>query len=133
MEREKEDEMILDENAKVSADIRRIINNGFYTHHPFRSSSGQLGDFIRIAEQIRSLPADDFSYCFEAIAEQVDKRRLDCTGCYGKGLAFLKYLAKDIDEQRYAKSAAQYHEFFTARECIPNYEEILLELIQSMD
>jgi len=36
--------MCLSENATVKAEVRRTINNGFFTHHPFKYNSGQLED-----------------------------------------------------------------------------------------
>jgi len=84
--------MYLSEAANVSDNVRRIIDNGFHTQHPFKLSSAQLEDFISVYNEIAELPKDDFQLCWDTLRELTDS--VDwCPGCHGKGLAYLKFLS----------------------------------------
>lgn len=121
--------MSLSDHANVSKELRRVINNAFYEHHPFRSASGQLTDFILSFHEIRQLPLQDFSLCVDAIREVVVRKNC-CYGCYGKGLVYLKLLTNGIDQTRWEVAAAEYERFATARNWMSDFEQELIEMMQ---
>jgi len=100
----------LSEKAQVSENLRRIINNGFYIQHPFALSSAQLGDMISIFAEMRRLPAEDLALCVKAIDALVHSKE-DCVGCYGKGLSYLKWLTKGLDEDAHRAFTKKYNAF----------------------
>ena len=121
--------MSLSDRANVSGELRRMINNAFYEHHPFKRSSGQLDDFLRSFHEIRQLPPEDFSLCFEAIHE-VLTRNSDCNGCYGKGLAYLKLLTHGVDSSRHETANREYEAFANARDdWASDFEQDVLEIM----
>jgi len=74
--------MYLSAKTKVSEEVRRIINNGFESHHPFKSPQ----DYLSILDEVRQLPLEEFKLCLETIKQVVEKHS-GCYGCHGKGLA----------------------------------------------
>ena len=110
--------MSLSEQANVSESTRRILDNMFFTHHPFKRSSGQLEDLISIYKELRDLPAEDFDLCVAAINKCATIMEV-CPGCYGKGLAYLRFLTKGVNEKSHKKYVRKYKEFFRAenRDC----------------
>ncbi|MFA6636918.1 MAG: hypothetical protein WCV56_07465 [Candidatus Omnitrophota bacterium] len=114
--------MYLNENAQVSSEARRILNNGYHRDHNFRHEN--LSEMVSIYQEIRSLPADDFRYCVEAVREIVDIEEKRGDPCYGKGLAYLKFLTNGILAKEYNDAAERYQEFTTSRRNRGrNYEE----------
>ena len=107
--------MCLPDNVNLNENLKRIINNSFFDNHPFRSCPGQLGDFISIFDDIRNLPNEKFTIVVSTITKVVEKNK-KCDGCYGKGLAFMKFLCKDIDNDLYEKWSKQYDDFSKARD-----------------
>ncbi|MBJ7392783.1 MAG: hypothetical protein JHC85_14540 [Chthoniobacterales bacterium] len=123
--------MSLSDKANVSGELRRVINNAFYEHHPFKRSSGQMEDFVRAFHEIRQLQPEDFSLCFEAI-HAVLVRNSDCNGCYGKGLAYLKLLTSGVDETRHEAASRDYESFANARDdWASDFERDVLEIMAS--
>jgi hypothetical protein len=104
--------------------VRSADTNGFYEAHPFKSVSGQLQDFISIFHQLRSLPANDLGLCLKTIREVAERNR-KCAGCYGKGLAYLKFLTWGLDENAYESVAKDYRKYVKSSGSKRNY---LLEL-----
>jgi len=102
--------MCLNEKANVTTEVRRIINNGFFTHHPFKNSSAQLEDNIKILNYLRALPEKDFHLCINAIDKTVSKTEF-CPNCYGKGLVYLRLLSKGKDDELYDKYYQMYESF----------------------
>lgn len=121
--------MSLSDRANVSGELRRVINNAFYEHHPFKRSSGQMEDFVRSFHEIRQLPPEDFSHCFEAINEVV-ARNSECGGCYGKGLAYLKLLTHGIDEARHQAVSRIYEGFANDDDEVFDFEKDVLQLMR---
>ena len=127
--------LLLSEEANVPAEIRRIINNGFYTHHPFNRRCG-LREFLGIFEELRLLPLQDFEYCVEAINRLLD-RNSTCYGCYGKGLAYVKLVTDGVSEKAHATACERYAEFtapdeddwFDIGEERPDYEGRVREML----
>jgi hypothetical protein len=107
--------MCLSEQANVSENTRRILDNMFFTHHPFKRSSGQLEDLISIYRELRELPPEDFDLCIAAI-NKCARIMEECPGCYGKGLALLKFLTNGVNEKSHKKYARKYREFFQERQ-----------------
>jgi hypothetical protein len=106
--------MCLSDEVDVPDNVRRIVNNGFYTKHPFAFSSAQLEDFVLILPEVRSLLSPVFDHCVETLTGLVDSVR-DCEGCFGKGLCYLKLLVRGKDDKLYRKVTRQYKQFATAR------------------
>ena len=119
--------MYLDENANVSDEVRRIINNGFFSNHPFKYSSFQLESYLRIIKEVRMLPHNDFLLCLDAVKRVVQKNS-NCAGCYGKGLAYVKRLTAGIEENVFKIHEQLYDQFINSRK-YPDYEEQLSTLI----
>lgn len=122
--------MSLSDKANVSGELRRVVNNAFYEHHPFKRSSGQMEDFVRSFHEIRQLPPEDFSLCFEAIHEVV-VRNSDCDGCYGKGLAYLKLLTQGIDETRHDTVNREFESFASEEDdLVLHFEQDVLAIMR---
>ena len=120
--------MSLSDKAKISDELRQVINDAFEVDHPFKKSSGQLQDFVRSFHEIRQLPPEDFSLCFEAIHEVLVLND-HCNGCYGKGLAYLKLLTQGVDEARHEKASRDYERFANLRDWTSNFEQSVLEVM----
>ena len=119
----------LDDNADVSDEIRRVINNGFHSIHPFMYRSNHLKDFLLIINYIRSLPEADFNHCIDAVHRLVMKNLL-CPRCHGKGLIYLKLLTKDRDENNYSKYVEIYDTFLGFDKFDIDYDKDVNELIE---
>ena len=120
-------------DAQVSGEVRRKIDNGFHSHCPFKGSSAQLADFISIFTEVRNLPAVDFSHCFSTIRKILAQSQQDrCAGCTGKGLAFLKHLARGIGDGLYHELAEEYRAFASARDWGTDYEPDLLRRMRQL-
>lgn len=120
--------MSLSDRANVSSELRRVINDAFEVDHPFKKSSGQLQDFVRSFHEIRQLPLEDFSMCFEAIHEVLVLNN-HCNGCYGKGLAYLKLLTQGVDDARHTKASRDYAGFANLRDWSSDFEQSVLEVM----
>ncbi|MDD3052196.1 MAG: hypothetical protein PHR06_13765, partial [Candidatus Cloacimonetes bacterium] len=94
--------MYLSDEANVSDDLRRIINNGFHVYHPFKLKSAQLEDFIKSIHEIRELPLKDFHLCLEAVEKIAAKIRF-CYRCYSKALVYFKLLTWKIDNEKFVQ------------------------------
>ena len=102
--------MSLSEQADVSDNLRRILDNMFFSHHPFKYSSGQLEDLLSVYRELRQLPAVDLDLCVDAISKRTNELKF-CQGCYGKGVALLKFLTKGLNAKAYKKYARKYRTF----------------------
>ena len=121
--------MCLPENTNIPENIERIINNGFYSHHPFQGSSGQFADLISIFDDIRQLPQQELKQCLLALNTLIEKNR-GCFGCYGKGLAYLKHISKDLDDELFMKTCEQYETFSHLSNCSQDFEKAFLKIKQ---
>jgi hypothetical protein len=119
----------LDDNVDVSDEIRRIINNGFHSIHPFMYRSNHLKDFLQIINNIRSLPESDFNHCIDAVHRLVMKNLL-CPRCHGKGLSYLKLLTKERDENNYSRYVEIYDTFLGFDRFDIDYDKDVKELIE---
>jgi hypothetical protein len=119
----------LDDEAVVSDEIRRVINNGFHSIHPFMYRSKHLKDFLQIINDIRGLSESNYNHCIDAIHRLV-MRNLLCPRCHGKGLAYLKLLTKDRDENNHSKYVDIYDTFLGFDKFNINYEKDVKELIE---
>jgi hypothetical protein len=124
-----DDKESLDDNANVSDEIRRVIDNGFHSIHPFMYRSKHLKDFLQIINNIRSLPVVDFDYSIEAINRLV-MRNLLCPRCHGKGLAYLKLLTKNIADNKFMKYISIYERFTSLDNWGIDYEKDISRLME---
>jgi len=121
--------MKLNQEANVTENVRRIINSGFTSLHPF--CSGQIIDFISIFQELRDLSVNDFRYCVSALKKIVEAQDDTCVGCYGKGLAYLVYLTWDIESEAHALFLAEYNNFSNRVKLSSDCEEELLEKMRA--
>lgn len=119
----KEKHKFIGDDIEVPDKIRRVINNGFYSEHPFKYASAQLEDYISIYEELRQLPPAEFLLCLESITTVVDGKMASCNGCFGKGLAYLKHLTKGIDGDAHGEAAERCERFSRMRNGFGDYEE----------
>jgi hypothetical protein len=113
--------MYLNENAQVSSEVRRILNNGFHREHNF--NGGNLEEMISIYQEMRNLPPSVLKYCADTVKQLVDREEKTCNACYGKGLAYLKFLTNGILAEESNDAVTNYHKFVTSREKELNLEE----------
>ena len=103
--------MRLVEDGSLPDNVEIAIVNGFFQNHPFKSTSGQLVDFILVFEDIRALPQEGYTICLDAVKQLVEKNN-GCAGCYSKGLIYLKLLAKGLNDEISKDAAAEYNRIF---------------------
>jgi len=120
--------MSLGNEVKVSEDVKLTINNGFYAHHPFKNSSAQLEDYIKILNYVKALPEGEFHLCINVIEETANKAKF-CPNCHGKGLVYLRLLCNGIDAELHEKFHQMYESFCYTndgkRECESNMYKLL--------
>jgi hypothetical protein len=126
---ERNDEVDLYDKANVSVKVRKVINDGFSTIHPFMYLSKHLENFLHIINDIKSLQDIDYNYCIDAIHNLV-MRNIICQRCHGKGLVYLKLLTKDRDENRYNKYVIIYVTFSSFDKFDIDYEKDVKCLIE---
>jgi hypothetical protein len=118
----------LDEKADVSNRIRIVINIGFSCFHSFKHNSLILKHLMLIIKDIRLLPESDYNLCIQAIHRLVMKQYL-CPTCHGRGLVYLKFLTKYIDNNKY-KRYENYYDYFVSLDNLDNnYEDYLTRLL----
>ena len=81
-----------------------------------------------IIKDIRLLPESDYNLCIQAIHRLVMKQYL-CPTCHGRGLVYLKFLTKYIDNNKY-KRYENYYDYFVSLDNLDNnYEDYLTRLL----
>lgn len=118
---------LLSEYSRIPYEVCRIINNSYYEHHPFKQRSGSQSDFIKILPIIRSLPSDQFHLCLESIKTRLDQT--EYCNCFVRGMAYLKYLTKGIDEEECQRAIERYNLFMKEMEQTYDYDRALVEVM----
>ncbi len=121
--------MSLGKEVKISEEIKLIINNGFYAHHPFKNSSAQLEDYIKALNFIRALPEKEYHLCINAVEETAHKAKF-CPNCYGKGLVYLRLLSKGKDAELHERFQQMYESFCYTNDADRVCEENIYKLLK---
>lgn len=119
-------------DPSLPSEIRRVIDNGFYSHHPFKGNSGQLEDFVSIFDEMKALDQASFRNCLGVIQDLVEKN-VGCADCHGKGLAYLKLLTSERDNETRNVAAERYETFANtnARTRSSNFEAEVREIMHT--
>lgn len=105
----------------------RVINDAWYEHHPFKSGSSSLRGFIGIANALRESRPDILLNCVLEIESilAAQRQQNDCIGCYGKGLAYLLYITRELIPGRHGALLDQYRRFMSSRDWGRDFREEL--------
>ncbi len=106
------------EESTIPQEIRRIINNGYHVPHPFKGA--YLQDMMSIFMELRKLDRDRFGICAQAIQDRIQNE--SCVNCRGKGLAYLKLAALEVDRKIHERFSKLYAQHISLRENMRDFE-----------